>query len=379
VKNFANERSTFPILGERSYLASQSIGPFPREMLDDLRAYEQSLHLRNRGIEQWAQRWVEMHALTEALLHAPAGSVFLRDSATAAQAAIAAAIEPENERRRIVISSADFHSSRYLWQAQASRGFEVVEVPPDAAANEDAIMSLFDERTRIVALTLVSPRSGAMLDAARLAQAAHRVGAILILDVYQAIGVVPVQIAALGADVVIGGFHKWIGGGGTGLAFGYIEPSFGDKLEPVYPGWTAHARLLGFEDHFHAASGAQKFQQGMPPMEPIYTSRAGIQWVQKIGIDAIREKSLVLTNRLLRRAIDARMHVRTPLEAHRRGGMIVIDVKHGYETVRALAERNIDIDFRPGAGLRIGPHVCLSEDECDRTIDAIVEFEARGN
>lgn len=370
--DFAAAREDFPTLRTRTYLASQCLGPFPRAMIDDLRAYERSLALRSRAIPEWVERWNEMHGLTERLLEAPRGSVFLRDSATAAQAAVASSLLPEGARRRIVIAEGDFHSSRYLWHAQQKRGFDVVDVPgEDPSARDDEICAAIDERTRIVAISYVSPRTGALSDVRRIADAAHAVGALLVLDAYQAVGVVPLRVGELGADVVVGGYHKWLGGGGTGLAFGYVAPLLSTKLEPAYPGWLAHKDLLAFSDRFFGASGAKKLQQGMPAMEPIYTARAGIRWVLETGIDTIRARSLVLTGRLGERARSLGLRVRTPEAAHARGGMICLDVPDPSTIVAQLGERGVDVDARPGAGIRIGPHACVHAEECDATIHAI--------
>ncbi len=371
--DFRALREDFPTLRARFYFASQCLGPYPRSMVTDLRAYERSLALRSRAIGEWTERWSEMHELTERLLEAPRGSVFLRDSATAAQAAIASALKPEGERKRIVIGSGDFHSSRYLWQSQVKRGFDVVEVDSYRADTDDprVFTDAIDERTRIVALSLVSPRTGALIDARAIADAAHRVGAIVVLDAFQAVGVVPVRVIDLKADVIVGGFHKWVGGGGTGIAFGYVSPSFASKLDPAYPGWLAHRDLLGFEDRFAPASGAKKLQQGMPAMEPVYTSRAGVKWIIDTGIDAIRARSLALTERIIERGRESGLVIRTPNEKARRGGMVCIDTPNASELVTQLAEIGIDVDSRPGAGLRIGPHACVTEEECDAVIDAI--------
>lgn len=360
------ERPAFPLLATRSYFAQHCLGACPIGMSEDLRAYGESLARRSRAIPEWAERWDEMHRLVEASISAARGTVFLRDSSTAAQAAVAAALEPEGERRRILIGSSDFHSSRYLWTAQARRGFEVVETKAD-------VLGSIDERTRVVALSLVSPRTGAMIDARVIAAAARRHGAIFVLDVYQAIGVVPIDVAELGAHVVVGGFHKWVGGGGTGLAFGYVEPDLAASLEPTYPGWMAHRDLLGFADRFEPAGGAEKLQQGMPAMEPIYTTRAGLRWIASVGVDAIRARSVELTTHLYERLESCGLHVVTPREAERRGGMLCLEVADGMRVVELLSEDAIDIDTRPGAGIRIGPHPCTSFEECDRLVDRLAE------
>lgn len=364
--DFARARQAFPLLAERAYFAQQCLGACPAEMMDDLRAYGASLARRSRAIPEWAERWEEMHRLVEDAIGAPPGTVFLRDTSTAAQAAVAAALQPTGERRRVVVGGADFHSSRYLWNAQARRGFEVIEPT-------GGVLEAIDERTRIVALSLVSPRTGAMIDAATIAEKCRRVGAIFVLDVYQAIGVVPIDVGKLGAPVVVGGFHKWVGGGGTGLAFGYVEPALSERLEPIYPGWMAHRDLMAFADRFEPARGAEKLQQGMPAMEPIYTTRAGLRWMATTGIEAIRARNVELTTYLRERLGERGLAVITPREPEKRGGMLCLEVPDAKRVVERLAERGIDIDSRLGAGVRIGPHPCTTFEECDELVDRLVE------
>jgi kynureninase len=372
--DFARERSRFRLLAERTYLAQQCLGACPAEITDDLRDYVASLARRSRGIPEWGARWAEMHVLVERFLHAPRGSVFLRDSATAAQASVAAAIDPNGERRRIVVGASDFPSSRYLWHAQVRRGFEVIEVgPPGGVLDAEIVCAAIDERVRLIALSLVSPRTGALLDHRPVIEAARRHGAIVVLDAYQAVGVVPVRVDDLRADVVVGGFHKWLGGAGTGLAFGYVDPALAATLEPVYPGWFAHGDLLAFADRFVPAGGAEKFQQGMPAMEPIYTSRAGLAWALACGIDIIRARNVAQTTRLMERARERGLPVVTPIDPARRGGMVCFDLPDAKMIVERLAEQRIDIDSRPGAGIRVGPHPCVTDEECVRTIDRIAE------
>ena len=364
----AKARPSFPILAERRYFAQQCLGACPAEMAEDLRAYGLSLARRSRAIPEWAERFEEMHALVERLVAAPAGSVFLRDSSTAAQAAVAASLSPLGERRRVLVGEVDFHSSRYLWQAQARRGFEVVEVAPES------LIDSIDERVRVVAVSLVSPRTGSMIDAPAVAKAAKDKGAILVLDVYQALGVVPVDVNALGAPVVVGGFHKWVGGGGTGLAFGYVDPALVAALEPAFPGWMAHRDLMAFADRFEPARGAERLQQGMPAMEPIYTTRAGLRFLAEVGVDTVRARSVELTSHLYDRLEERGFSILTARDPARRGGMLCVDVPDAKHVVERLASEGLDIDARPGAGVRIGPHACSTLEECDAVVDRLTEI-----
>jgi selenocysteine lyase/cysteine desulfurase len=284
-------------------------------------------------------------------------------------------------KNRILIASTDFPSSRYLWLAQARRGFEVVELAPraeDAVApvvTADQFVAGIDERTAVVATSLVSPRTGALLDAAAVVRAAGVYGALVVLDVYQAIGAVPVDAPALGADVIVGGTHKWLSGGDTGLAFSYVAPALAERLEPMYPGWFGHVAPKAFAARFLPAPGARRFQQGSPAMEPTFTARAGLRTILGAGIDSIRRRSLELTSRLLVRADAHGMRVLTPRAEARRGGTICIDVAGGEAVVAALEERGIDVDHRPGR-VRVSPHFCQTQAECDEVIDAIAEIGA---
>jgi kynureninase len=368
-------RARFPLLDERLYFASQCLGPMPAEALVDLDAYCRSLQLRKRAIAAWVDRMHEMTGLLEALLGAPAGAVALRDSATAAQAAFAASIAPQGRRNRIVLSSQDFHSTRYLWKAQAQRGFEVVELAPRDGAEVTTAQYLeaIDDRTAVVEAALVSPRSGALLDARAVIDAAHDHGARVVIDAYQAVGIVPIDVRSLDADVVVGGTHKWLGGGDMGLAFLYVRPSLAEALSPAYPGWIGHASLLSFGEDYVPAPGARRFQQGSPAMAPIYLARAGVRLAIEIGMDRVRARSLELTQRMIDRADARGLRLRTPRRPEARGGMLCFDVPRCAEVEGRLADRGIDVDHRPGAGLRVAPHFCHRDDECDRVIDAIAE------
>jgi kynureninase len=255
-----------------------------------------------------------------------------------------------------------------------ARGFEVVEIDANGPEHADAstYLEAIDQRTSIVALSLVSPRSGALLDVRAVAARARDADAILVIDACEAVGVVPIRVHELAGDVaLVGGTHKWLGGGGTGVAFGYVAPSLCDRLEPAYPGWIGAASMLAFADRFVPHRGARKLEQGTPALEPIYTSRAGLSFVRDAGIDALRARSLVLTECLIARADGHGLEVRTPRDLARRGGMICLAVPRASEIVDALERQRIDIDERPGAGIRIGPHPCVTEEECVHAIDAI--------
>ena len=376
--DFTTLRQQFPLLKDRNYLGTHSLGPLPQGAFLDIQAYIQSLQIGRRALPIWLERYEEMFILIETLLNAPTGSIALAPSATAVQAAIAATIQPNTKRNRIIVTNLDFPSCRYMWNSQVHRGFEIVEIE---AADEMQIaaadvVAQIDERVAIVALSLVSYLNSARLDIQPIIEAAHAAGAIVVLDAYQAVGIIPLDVTSLGADVVVGGTHKWLCGG-MGLAFAYVRPSLSEQLDPIYPGWFAHHQPTTFAASFIPATGARRFQQGTPSIEPIYTSRAGLQFAIDVGVEQIHRRNIELTNYLIECADRYGIPINTPRSHHQRGGTVCLGVSHSALMVQELAELGIDVDTRSSLGIRVSPHSCNTEQDCQLLIEAVVKLESK--
>jgi kynureninase len=164
-----------------------------------------------------------------------------------------------------------------------------------------------------------------------------------------------------------------------GLAFMYVRPELAERLEPAYPGWFGHESLMSFGDWYKPAPGARRFQQGSLSIEPIYTARAGLRLALELGVENIRARSLELTSRLIERADARGLVLRTPRKPHARGGGVCLDAPNASAVVDALDKLGIDVDYRQGAGVRVAPHYCHREDECDRVVDAIADVCRAGN
>jgi kynureninase len=376
--DFTNLRTNFPLLNERIYLGTHSLGPILHGAFLDLDAYIKSLHLGRRALPIWLERYEEMFHLIETLLNAPIGSVALAPSATAAQAAIAATIQPHAKRNRIITTNLDFPSCRYMWKSQIHRGFEIIEIEAIDGMQIDVadVVAQIDDRVAVVALSLVSYLNSARLDIQPIIAAARAAGAIVVLDAYQAIGIVPIDVTSLDADVVIGGTHKWLCGG-MGLAFAYVRPSLAEQLDPVYPGWFAHLQPTAFADTFTPAIGARRFQQGTPSIEPIYTSRAGLQFALDVGIAQIHQRNIELTTYLIDCADAYGIPVNTPRSHHQRGGTVCLGIDRAETMVQELAELGIDVDTRSSLGIRVSPHPCNTEQDCDRLIETVIKLRSK--
>lgn len=379
-------RGEFPTLATSTYLVSNSLGAMPRAARDGLRAYADAW--AGRGVRAWADAWWELPVrvgdAVAPLLGAPLGTVAMTPTVTLAHAAVVSALAYDGGRDTIVMTALDFPSVRYAVEAMAARlGARVVVVESEdgMTIDADAVCAAVDERTRLVAVSHVLFRSAFVMDAERIVRHAHAHGALVLLDAYHAVGVLPVDVQALRADFVAGGVLKWLCGG-PGGAFLYVAPDLaaraGGPVRPALTGWQAHARPFAFDTAMEYAAGAQAWLGGTPVVPALYANAAGPRLLAEAGMDAVREKSVRQTSRLIALA-DARGYpVRAPRAAERRGGTVACDVPHAYEVAQELLARDVVIDYRPGAGIRVAPHFYTTDDEIEAAVGHIDEILATG-
>ena len=214
-------------------------------------------------------------------------------------------------------------------------------------------------------------RSSGLVDARRVIERAHAVGALVLLDVYQSAGTVPLALEAWGCDMACGGSVKWACGG-PGAAYLYVRPDLRPKLAPMATGWFSHAQPFAFDmGPMRYADDAWRFVGGTMAIPAIYTARAGWELVARVGVEAIRAKSLRQT-KLLRDLVEARgLKVNTPAADDARGGTVCFDFPGAEEISRELLGRRFFHDYRPKCGIRASPHFYTTDDEIRALADAI--------
>jgi kynureninase len=217
-------------------------------------------------------------------------------------------------------------------------------------------------------------KSAYITDARAVIEKAQRVGARVILDVYQGAGTVPMDLRAWQADFAVGGSVKWLCGG-PGAGYLYVRPDLAETLEPALVGWAAHASPFAFATGpVRYAASPERFQSGTPNVPSLYSARAGYEIVAGIGVPAIRERSLKLTRRLIDAAQAAGYRLNTPTRDEERGGSVIIDVPDGAVVADELIRRGVIVDHRPGAGIRVAPHFYNTEAEIDHAMATLAEI-----
>ena len=373
MRDLLDYRSEFPILARTTYLINHSLAAMPHRAEERLAEYARAW--KERGIRAWGEGWWSMPTTVGdqvgRIVGAPPGSTVMHQNVAVAEAVVLSCFFPIHPgRNRVVYERGNFPSVRYLYQAQP--GLEVVVCEDDGA-----IVEAIDERTLLVPISHVLFKTAEIQDVEPIVRRAHEVGAHVILDCYQSAGIVPLDVTALGVDFAVGGSVKWLCGG-PGNGWLYVRPDLAERLEPTFTGWQAHEEPFGFEEELRYARGAARFLTGTPNVPAHYAATAGYDLVEEVGVGRIRENSLRQTQLLIDLADGAGYEVRSPREPERRGGTVTVHVADFPAVHRELTRREILCDFRPDAGIRLGPHYYNTDDELRFVIGQIGEILETG-
>jgi kynureninase len=294
----------------------------------------------------------------------------MHQNVAVAEAVVLSCFLPADARRnRVVYERENFPSVRYLYQAQPELDVVVCE-------DDRAIVDAIDERTLLVPISHVLFKTAEIQDVEPIVRRAHEVGAHVILDCYQSAGIVPVDVAALGVDFAVGGSVKWLCGG-PGNGWLYVRPDLAERLTPTVTGWQAHEAPFGFEEEMRYASGAARFLTGTPNVPAHFAGTAGYDLIEEVGVERIRANSLRQTQLLIDLADEAGFEVRSRASPSVAAGRSPSTSPTSRRPPRA-AEREILCDFRPDAGIRLGPHFYTSDDELRFVVEQIGEILETG-
>jgi len=371
-------RGEFPILERTTYMISNSLGAMPRGVYDEMRSYADAWG--GRGVRAWEEGWWEMAVNVgdkiASLIGAGRGEISLHQNVTLIQAVISSCFDFRGPRNKVVLTDLEFPSIQYFYHEQRRNGARIDLVPSGDSVRFDLgkFLDSIDETTLLVPISQVLFRSAYIVDARAIIEKAHRVGAHVILDLFQAAGTIPTDVRGLGADFACGGVLKWLCGG-PGVGYLYVREDLRLKLQPAIAGWLAHQRPFAFETGaIDAREDSFRYLNGTPHIPALYACQPGLDIVNEAGIGAIRQKSMRMTARLFEAAKAHGWRVNTPESPAERAGTVSVDCPHAAEVCRELLAREVLVDYRPKAGVRLSPHFYNREEECDLAIAQIADI-----
>jgi kynureninase len=367
-------RAEFPALEDCVHLISHSLGCMPARAADELAAFAELW--RTRSITAWDEWLPEVDraaARIEKLLSAPAGTVIMHTNVSTVQSVLASCLPYTPERNKVVYSALNFPTVSYVWKAEERRGAKVhiVDSADGITIDTQAMCDAIDESTVCVPISHVIFSSAYIQDAKAICAKARSVGAHVVLDCYQSVGTVPVDIVDIGASFACGGSVKYLCGG-PGAGYLYVRQDLIGQFEPRVTGWFGNESPFAFtmpgQDY---AENIWRYMGGTPAVAALYQARAGAEIIGEIGVTRIRENSLRQTQIAIDRVDEAEFSLNSPREPERRGGSVVFDFVGAADVARELNRRKFFCDYRPGAGIRIGPHFYTRDEEIGLFFDEI--------
>jgi len=379
-------RTRFPILRETSYLVNHSLGAMPATAVDKLNHFTEQW--ATRGVRAWSEGWWDSPMIVGNLLgkimNAPEGTVVMHQNVSVIQSIVGSALDFSGTRNKIVYTDQNFPTNMYVWEGYRDQGARIhsVESDPGGGMPIERLLEAIDEETLLVPVSHVLFRSSYLQDAAAICERAREVGALVLLDCYQSLGTVPIDVQALDVDMVCGGSVKWLCGG-PGAAYLYVKPEVSARLKPRITGWAAHAEPFAFElGAQRYAEGIARFLHGTPGVACLAHASAGYEVVQEVGLDAIRSWSIFLNESLRQDLLERGFTIFGPTDPERRGGTLTVELtpeESGPAFVSALASRGILIDHRPDAGLRVSPHFYTRQEELQEFAEILAKLRTSGS
>jgi selenocysteine lyase/cysteine desulfurase len=370
--NFQALRKEFPVLERNTYLNSGSYGALANAVKAAFEAYLEERLSSGANWDLWAGKNESVRALTASLLHAAPSEIAVTASVSAGLNSLASALHFSGPRDKVVISDFEFPTSAQIWHAQEPRGARIVHVPcaADGYIPLENFAAVIDERTQLVAITHVCFRNGAKLDIPGIVRLARAKGAKVLLDCYQSVGSLDIDIKALDVDFAAGGMLKYLLGT-AGIGFLYVRDSCLAALVPSSSGWFAQADIGAMDVSANRpAPTARRFEAGTPGVVNCYAAEAGLKFVLAVGMPAIEKRNYALTRRCMQRLEEIGWPSITPAQCERRGATVAVPSRDSGGLCAQLLQQGIVTSHRDG-NLRASFHFYNDEDDVECFVAAM--------
>src|ERR1700674_5330707 len=375
--NFQALRREFPVLERKTYLNSGSYGALAKDVKAAVETYLEDRQLMGANWDAWSAKLESVRALTATLLHAGPDEIAVTASVSAGLNALASAVDFSGPRNKVVVSDFEFPTNAQIWHAQEPRGARVVHVQraADGYIPLESFAKAIDEQTQLVAITHVCFRNGAKLDIPGIVRLARAKGAMVLLDCYQSVGSIDIDVKALDVDFAAGGMLKYLLGT-AGIGFLYARGSLIQSLVPTNSGWFAQAEIAAMDISANRpAPNARRFEAGTPPVVNCYAAEAGLKMLLKVGAPAIEKRNYALTRRCMQRLEEIGWPSITPVEDARRGATVAVPSRASAQLSAELMKHDIVTSHRDD-NVRASFHFYNNDDDVESFIAAMQELRS---
>ncbi len=375
--SFEALRKEFPVLQRKTYLNSGSYCALANEVRAAFDAYMEDRLLVGANWDVWVTKNESVRKLTATLLHASPDEIAVTASVSAGLNALASALNFTTARNKVVVSDFEFPTNAQIWHAQEPRGAKVVHVPraADGYIPTEMFEKAIDEQTLLVAITHVCFRNGAKLDIPGIVRLARAKGAMVLLDCYQSVGSLDIDVKSLDVDFAAGGMLKYLLGT-AGIGFLYARDACVRSLVPTNSGWFAQANITAMDITANRpAPNARRFEAGTPPVVNCYAAEAGLKMLLRVGTGPITQRNFALTRRCMQRLQEIGWPSITPAQDERRGATVAVPSRDSARLSAELMKHDIVTSYRDD-NVRASFHFYNNEDDVESFIASMQGLRA---
>lgn len=370
-------RSEFPLFEKLTYVNSCSHGALANSVKAAFGTYISTLEEKGSAWNDWVTQQEILRKLIAQFLSAKSEEIAITTSASAGVNALATALNFSGKRNKIITTNNEFPTMGQIWHAQESRGAKVVHIPSNADLTVDtqSLINAIDEETLLVAIAHVCYRNGVRTDIQPIIEAAHKMGALVVLDAYQSVGSLSLNVNEINADFIVGGLQKYMLAV-PGVGFMYARQSTTSALIPTVTGWFAAEDIFAMKiDSYQPAQHARRFENGTPNVAPLYPATAALEFMLKVGILKIEKYVAEIHSEIRDGITKIGGKVVTPANPEHHGSLLAVASKDENAHVAALEEIGIVTSCRDG-NVRISPHFYNNQDDVKKVIDGFTKTSA---
>jgi selenocysteine lyase/cysteine desulfurase len=375
-QNFESLRKEFPVLQRKTYLNSGSYCALANEVRASFEAYMEDRLAVGANWDVWVMKNESVRGLVATLLGASPDEIAVTASVSAGLNALASALNFTGPRNKVVVSDFEFPTNAQIWHAQEPRGAKVVHVPraADGYIPLENFEKAIDDKTQLVAITHVCFRNGAKLDIPGIVRLARAKGAMVLLDCYQSVGSVDINVKDLDVDFAVGGMLKYMLGT-AGIGFMYVRDTFTKSLVPTNSGWFAQADITAMDITANKPSPtARRFEAGTPAVVNCYAAEAGLKMLLRVGTKHIETRNFALTRLCMEKLAALGWSSVTPTIDAQRGATVAVPSRDAKGLTTELMKRDIVTSYRDD-NIRASYHFYNNEADVDSFIASMKDLQ----
>lgn len=368
-------KEEFPILKDIIHVGNCSQGSQAKRVREAIERYLDSWCSTGMDWDSWVEECIKAKHEFAKLIKADPSEIAISTSVSEATASLASSLNPYSNKRKIVVSEANFPTIGHIWLAYQKYGFKVDFVPVrNGRVYLEDYEKYIDEDTLITSITHVYYQNGFKQDIDKIVEIAHRRGSMVYVDAYQSLGTVDINVKSSKIDILSSGNLKYLLGI-PGIAFIYINKDILPYLKPAVTGWFGQENPFSFQIRvLDYAGDARRFDTGTPPVMASYAARAGMQIINEVGPKNIQERVEMLSAYAIKAAQERGLEITSPLNPKEKGSTTSIKVPDPHNAELLLKERKI-IGSARGDVIRIAPHFFTEKKDLDIVMDQLKEIQ----